>query len=144
MTWQRTRIDVPENLSAKDRIRLADKVIDYIIQRTENGSGMKNGRKFRFPKYSKEYTQSLDFKIAGKKKGKVDLKLSGDMLAAIELLSHRKGSLLVGFENNTEENDKAEGNQKGTYGQPSPLPGKARPFLDVNKSELSALIRELN
>jgi len=83
---------------------------------------------------------SLDFKAAGKSRS-VDLTLSGDMLAAIELLGHKKGQITVGYENGTDENARAEGNQLGTYGQKSPNPKKARAFLGIAKEDLEKILR---
>ncbi len=85
---------------------------------------------------------SLDFKNSGKSKH-VDLQLSGDMLAALSLLSHKSGEITIGFENGTLENDKAEGNILGTYGQKSPIPGKKRDFLGIEPSKLRDFIDEV-
>lgn len=106
-----------------------------MVQRTQDGKD-KYGEPFK--PYSKEYIKSLDFKNAGKTRH-VDLTLSGDMLAALHLLSHRSGNLNIGFENGTEENAKAEGNILGSYGR-SPNPSKARDFLGIQPEKLAELI----
>lgn len=137
MAWQRISIEIPRELKPDKRLELADLVIEHIVKRTESGVD-KNGKKF--PGYSKEYVDSLDFKIAGKSKNRVDLKLSGDMLAAIKLINHAPGKITVGFDNGTEENAKAEGNILGTYGRPSPIPGKKRDFLGIEKTKLRELL----
>lgn len=136
--WQKTRIDIPENLSAKDREKFADEALQYIRERTARGEGV-GGRKF--PGYTKEYIESLDFKNAGKSGSKVNLKLSGDMIAAHDLLSHRKGSVLLGYENGTEENARAEGNRLGTYGQKKPDPKKARDFMGLTPEEVEIVLK---
>lgn len=136
MPQQKIIVEIPKNLKPSQRLELADLVIEHIVDRTERGLD-KNGR--GFPKYSKEYINSLDFKNAGKSKGKVDLKLSGDMLAAIELLKHKPGELVIGFEKGTPENDKAEGNILGSYGR-DPNPSKARDFLGIQGKKLRELI----
>lgn len=137
MAWQKFTVDIPTNLKPDQRRELADLVIEHIFDRTNRGLD-KNGK--RFPGYSKEYVASLDFKVGGKSKSKVDLQLSGDMLAAMKLISHSSGKLLIGFDNGTLENDKAEGNILGTYGQPSPIPGKQRDFLGIQRRKLAELI----
>lgn len=137
MAWQRISIEIPRELKPDKRLELADLVIEHIVKRTESGVD-KNGKKF--PGYSKEYVDSLDFKIAGKSKNRVDLKLSGDMLAAIKLINHAPGKITVGFDNGTEENAKAEGNILGTYGRPSPIRGKKRDFLGIEKTKLRELL----
>jgi hypothetical protein len=123
-------------LDPEQRLKLADLVIEHIVDRTQRGLD-KDGNPF--PKYSKSYINSLDFKNAGKSPGKVDLQLSGDMLASIKLLSQRNGNLMIGFENGTTENSKAEGNIEGSYGR-SPNPSKARDFLGIDKQKLNQLI----
>lgn len=118
---------------------MADLIIERIVERTNQGKNV-NGK--AFPKYSKEYMDSLDFKNAGKSEsGTVNLQLSGDMLAAIKLLSNSKTSLVIGFEKGSEENAKADGNIRGTYGSDKPNPKKARPFLGISKDELSEIVK---
>ena len=132
MAWMRTKIELPDDLdierSEKDEI--AEKVIEYIKERTASGVGSKAGRRFNFPAYSKSYIESAAFKKAGKSPGEVNLKLSGEMLDDLRVLSIRGNAILIGFENGSLSNDKADGNSK------------TRPFLALNKSELSSILRE--
>lgn len=107
------------------------------MERTNKGVD-KDGAKF--PGYSKEYMKSLDFKIAGKSKS-VDLQLSGDMLAAIKALKTTRNWVEIGFEKGSEENARADGNIRGTYGKSSPIPGKARDFLGISEKELVKIIK---
>ena len=127
---------IPQNLGPTERLELADLIIEHIYDRTNQGVD-KNGRSF--PKYSKEYIKSLDFKNAGKSPSKVNLQLSGDMLAALKLLNHKSGNLMIGFENGTDENAKAEGNILGTYGGSGT--GKKRDFLGIQPGKLKELIK---
>lgn len=110
--WQKIDIEIPENISKFDRQVLAEELIEHIRLRTEEGFDKNHSR---FTEYSPEYKDSLDFKIAGKT-DKVNLKQTGDMLAAIQLLSERKGKLTIGFERGTLENDKADGHITGNVG----------------------------
>lgn len=128
---------MPKGISKQERQEIADLVIEFIVDRTQRGLNV-NGRKF--PKYSKAYLESIDFKNAGKSKSKVDLQLSGDMLAAISLLEDRDGKIVVGFAEGSDEEGRAEGNILGTYGQDEPIPGKARPFLGIKPNELKKII----
>lgn len=134
---QKFTIEVPRDLTADQRDQLADDVIEYMKQRTEKGRDV-DGKPF--PGYSEAYMRSLDFKIGGKSK-KVDLTLSGDMLAAIEVLSSKPGKITIGFENGSSENARADGNIRGTYGRKTPDPKKARPFLGINDRDLDKLLR---
>lgn len=136
MSQQKVKIEIPSDLTPDARRELGDLIIEHIVDRTQRGLD-KEGKKF--PAYSSSYVKSLDFKIAGKSRSKVDLQLSGDMLAAIQLLREKKGEIVVGFERGAEENDRAEGNILGSYGK-SPNPSKARDFLGIERSKLKELI----
>lgn len=137
MAWQRINIEIPPDFRPAERRELGDLIVEHIYDRSNRGLD-KDGRKF--PGYSAEYMKSLDFKNAGKGKN-VNLQLSGDMLAAMKLLSHKSGNLMIGFEKGTPENAKAEGNILGTYGQASPIRGKQRDFLGIEGKKLKELIK---
>lgn len=137
--WQRIKIKLPKGYKPADRLAIGQEIVDHIVARTLKGKDVK-GRPF--PKYSKSYKESLDFKNAGKSKGRVSLKLTGDMLANLELLSHRSGEVTVGFERGSEENAKADGNIRGTYGTSSPIPGKDRQFLGVSGDEKRKILKK--
>lgn len=135
--WQKIKIDLSGyGLSPDQKDEVADLIIERIVNRTDQGKD-KDGRKF--PGYSKSYKESLDFKVAGKT-NKVDLQLSGDMLAALSVLDKTSRSVVIGFERGSEENAKADGNIRGTYGKPTPDPKKARDFLGITDRELSKII----
>lgn len=105
-------------------------MIKEIIDRSQSGID-REGR--RFPAYTKLYE-----KFKGQKN--VDLTLNDEMLAAIRLLNHSNGEITIGFERGSRENGKAEGNILGTYGQPKPIPGKARDFLGLPNKVLKDLV----
>ena len=87
------------------RREIADDVLKFILRRTETGKD-KNNKKFK--KYSEAYSESLDFKIAGKSRSHVDLQLSGDMLTDLRVLNTKViGFITIGFDPGTDENDKA-------------------------------------
>ncbi len=137
--WQKIKIDLSGyGLNSDQKDEVADLIIERIVNRTDQGKD-KEGK--RFPGYSKSYKESLDFKVAGKSSGKVDLQLSGDMLAALEVLDKTSRSVTIGFEQGSEENAKADGNIRGTYGKPTPDPKKARDFLGITETELSKIIK---
>lgn len=136
--WQRIKVDLSGyDLTSDQKSEVADLIIERIVDRTQNGRD-KDGQ--RFAGYSKSYKDSLDFKIAGKSPSKVDLQLSGDMLAAIKVLDQTRRSVTIGFEQGSEENAKADGNIRGTYGKSKPIPGKARDFLGISDRELERII----
>ena len=93
MAQQKIKIKIPKNYNPQERVALAIEIIEQIQDRTSKGKD-KNGDDFAA--YSKAYTKSFDFKLAGKSK-KVNLELSGEMLNALTLLNHKAGSITVGY-----------------------------------------------
>jgi hypothetical protein len=134
---QKIKLYFPEPIPDKSlRDEIADLAIEKIVERTDKGLD-KNG--VPFTKYSKAYMNSLDFKNAGKSK-RPNLQLSGDMLASIEVLDSTRNWVEIGFEKGSEENGKADGNIRGTYGKPTPV-GPKRDFLGIKDSDLLRIIK---
>ena len=135
--WRRVRIEIPRELGPAARERIGIELRNRMQERAESGVGVNasGDRSKRFPGYSDAYA---------KQKGQtnVDLLVEGDMLAAMNLISHKPGSVLIGFQNGTKENGKAEGNIIGSYGKPSGNPAKARNFLGLPPSEIRRIIKE--
>lgn len=127
-------IPIPDNLTKRQRLELADLIVEHIVERTQSGKD-RFGK--AFPKYSKDYMQSLDFKNAGKT-SKVDLQLSGDMLASIKRIRDESGLIEIGVVG--EEEGRAEGNILGSYGG-EPDKKKARDFLGIQPRKLKELIK---
>ena len=138
--WQRIKVDLSGyGLTPDEKDEVADLIIERIVNRTQQGKD-KDGQ--RFSSYSQAYKESLDFKIAGKS-NLVDLQLSGDMLAALSILDKTSRSVTIGFERGSEENAKADGNIRGTYGKSKPIPGKARDFLGISERELKRIVDDV-
>lgn len=138
--WQRFKVDISDyGLKPKEREEVADLIIERIYERTTRENKDADGR--RFPRYSEAYTKSLEFKIAGKSKSNINLELSGDMLASMKLLAEKPKEIVIGFERGSEENAKADGNIRGTYGKNTPDPRRARNFLGITDQELTKIIR---
>lgn len=130
---QQFTVRVPIQFSQSIRIDIADDIVEFILRRTERGLD-KNNKKFKT--YSESYSESLDFKIAGKSKGHVDLQLSGDMLTELQVLNtSASGFITIGFEAGSEENDKAAWQRNNL--RPS-FP--KRDFLGITDSDLSKII----
>lgn len=113
--WQRTVINIPRAYGAEERLAIGQAICAYIRYRTRE-LGLDRTNK-RFSRYSVAYTKSLNFKIARKSKSNVNLTQSGDMLDALDVLSHRPGQIVIGWERGSNENAIADGNIRGTYGQ---------------------------
>lgn len=141
MAWQRTRIELPEGLTPGERAQIGERIVELIRERTAEGVGIRSGRRYSFPGYSKSYIESEAFKAAGKSPNRVNLRLSEEMLSELRVLSTTPTSVLVGFDNGTDANAKAEGNQIGSYGG-SPNPRKARAFLGITQAELKSILGE--
>jgi len=151
MAQQKVVIPIPKGYKPLEREAIAQEIVDFIVERTLKGKDKDN---VNFKGYSRSYIKSLDFKIAGKSPSNVNLKLSGDMLASLKVLNtKRAGSVTVGFDaSDTENNGKAEGNIKGTYGSlkktkkdpktglPVPRENKKRDFLGITKNDLDKKI----
>lgn len=130
---QKFTVSIPMEYGKKDREIIGKLIIRRIQERTKEGIS-KFGKKFPSPSYSEEYASSLDFKIAGKSKGKVDLQQTGDMLGAIELLNDGDGFLTIGYKEGL-ENNKAAWQQENTR---SSFP--KRKFLGITEKELKEIL----
>ena len=130
-------ITLPKSVSKKDRLTIADLIIERIVERTSEGLDKKGNP---FPGYSKSYINSLDFQNAGKSAGDINLQLSGDMLAALALLKDGSDKIRIGFEKGSDENARADGNIRGTYGKQQGSRKKARDFLGIDREELKSII----
>jgi hypothetical protein len=137
--WQRFALEIPKEYTPVEREAIANEIIEFIIERTREKKKDKNNKSF--PSYSKKYKESLDFKIAGKS-GSVDLTLSGEMLDSLELISHKNGKLIIGYDkSDTELNGKVEGNILGSYGG-KPSDKKARDFLGIAENDLNKILKK--
>ncbi len=139
MAQQKIKIKIPKGFSPSERKEIALDIISYIQDRAldkNKGYDPSTGKEIKFPKYNPDYA-----KKKGVGAGDVDLTLSAKMLNAIEVLSHKPDSITIGFKDR-DQNAKAEGNQLGTYGQPKPIPGKARPFLGLPEAALNRILKD--
>ena len=140
---QKFAISIPKNLDATKRQLLAREVIDFIVERTQNGMD-KNNESFKKAyntksgNYSKGYKNSLDYSIAGKS-DKIDLTLSGDMLADLSMVDDRPGKMVIGYHRGYSDMGKVEGNVLGTYGQSSPV-SPPRDFLGITQQDLERIV----
>jgi hypothetical protein len=139
-TETKIAVKVPENLTEDERFDVALKVLQEIHDRTQRGENV-YGRKWagKAGEYTKAYA---------KKKGQsspVDLTLSREMLGKMQYFKSLSspGELIIGFKSGTKAERKAEGNIQGTYGQPKPIIGKARPFLDILQKDVNRIVGEV-
>ena len=122
-------------------------IIERIRERTESGQGMSFGAggsgrqvKLKSP-YSKEYSDSLDFKAFGKSRGRVNMKLTGDMLGLMDVVQIDGNKITIGW-NEAEENAKAYNHSVGDTVPRRPFFGVSKAELKEIKSEFGSEIRE--
>ena len=140
--WTSRKIPISTKYSSTERKAIASEIISYIVARTKKGKGKDNQPwEGKASGYSKSYKKSLEFKIAGKS-STVNLKLSGDMLNSIKLLSNDSGSLKIGIPKSDSDNKKAEGNIRGSYGKKTGSKSKARDFLAISQKEVSKILEQ--
>lgn len=141
MTQQKVTIRLRKDLGSAQRRAVGLNIIQHIRKRTSEGKD-KTGKPWtgKAGEYSKSYQKSLDFKIAKRKGGPVNLELSSEMMNSIKIIDHKKGEITIGFDGrNKKLNAKAEGNILGTYGQDSPIRGKKRDFLGIERAKLAEI-----
>jgi len=87
---------VPDSEALKQAV--GQEIIDTIQSRTEDGKFISNER----DSYSKEYADTLEFKVSGKSKNDVNLKQSGDMLNTMTITKTGKSSVRIGWDDSEE------------------------------------------
>lgn len=122
------------DFTGKEALRkaLGQAFIDRIISKAKSGKRF-DGKPLKSP-YSKEYAESLEFKAAGKSRGKVNMTLSGDMLGSIDILDEKANVLKIGIDDELEA-PKAYNHQEGDT-----VP--ARPFFGLNNKDVEEIRSE--
>lgn len=113
-------------------------VIERIRSRTSEEGKDKNNVTLKGP-YSKSYADSLDFKVAGKSRGFVNLTNTGRMLSSLTNKTQDSYKLVFQLDNE-EDRGKAQGHISGRLG----LHGRAprRDFLGITREEEEELLRQ--
>lgn len=109
------------------------RAIEKILERTNDGKD-KNNRSFKG--YSEAYLKSDNFKIFGKSKSTVNLKLSGEMQASIGVLSTGANTVTIGIEDEEQVN-KARGHINGANNLP------VRDFWGLSEDEESEILKDI-
>lgn len=126
------KIPFTRAIRPKERVQIADAILTHIVGRTMAGLDRDNNK---FAKYTKKYA---DEKGVGT--SDVDLLLSGEMLESLKVLKVDSKGIEIGYKGSKELIGKVEGNILGTYGQPEPIPGKARDFLGILPDDVEVII----
>lgn len=109
------------------------RIVDEIVKRTESGIDKKDNA-FK-PGYSTIYKKSTIFKIFKGAKRTVDLHLTGEMLADLDVIKVNRNSIVLGFPS-TEQEAKAHGHINGGNNLP------VRDFFGLPISEQSKILTE--
>ena len=131
-----TGVDLSEARPIKEAI--AQAIIDRITERTQGGDGLRFSRNgsatpvtLKSP-YSKTYSETIEFKAAGKSTRKVNMTLTGDMLASVDVMSVGGNTIRFGITDATQV-AKAYNHIVGDT-----VP--ARPWFGISKSELEDIV----
>lgn len=121
------------DLSDKPEVKQAvgQAIIEKIVNRTASGKSLSGGK---FKGYSESYSESLAFKAAGKTKGDVNLKLFGDMLGTLDVISDEGNKLKIGWDDEL-QNAKAYNHN---YGETVPK----REFMGLTQAEITEIKNE--
>ena len=95
MPEQSFTVNVPADFDPTDRAEFVDAIIDYIIDRTKNGTGIRaSGQRYDFPAYTAEYAA-----MKGVGVGDVDLTDTGAMLESMRVLRQNGEQVTIGYRN---------------------------------------------
>ncbi len=140
------KIKVDKRYTKTQKDAIGKDIVDYIRDRTDSGAGIGGGpwKSQKAQVYSNEYANSKKFKAAGKSQGNVDLELSSVMLSKLRHLKSKDtpGEMTIGYGKGDGNRTlgKVEGNVRGTYGKPTPIRGKKRNFMGLNREELGRIL----
>ena len=133
---QKFRLTIGKGYTAEQKQKITKAVIKTIESRTKKGNDLRGGK---FVKYTKEY-KTFKTKHLGSA-SPVNLRLSTQMLSDLKGLPPSSStSITVGYDKGTESNDKAHGNQSGSYGKPYPRANKKRKFLGITPAEKKIIL----
>ena len=117
---------IPTRYNSKTRELIGNDIVRFIKNRT--GDGLDVNRSF-FSAYSKHY----------EKTGTVDLQVSRDMLNHLEVLSHGRGFIKIGFSSSF-ANDKAAWIQQPTGRKAGKQP--VREFVGISQTDLNGILEK--
>jgi len=126
------KIPFTQPIKPKERVKIADALLTHIVGRTMAGLDRDNNK---FAKYTKKYANEKGVGVSD-----VDLLLSGEMLSELQVLKVDANGVEIGYKGSKDLIGKVDGNIRGTYGQPEPIPGKARDFLGILPDDVEVII----
>lgn len=134
---QRVNINVPLTLDSLGRQIVGQRIVDFIVRRTQQGLGINNRP---FIGYSESYKNSDDFSTAGKS-NTVNLTLTGDMLSDLQVLSHTAGIISIGYPPGSPEAEKAEWHRQPRPNSRTGSISPVRDFLGISEKDLNDIVQ---
>lgn len=136
---KKAKLDVNLNELFGKRVRLTPALKEHIGQAIidkirERSSDNKDVNGIKFKSYSKEYIKSDDFKAYGKKKGDINLELTGDMMSELDITKVKGNTLTISWEDSTEQAKAYNHNIGDTV--------KKREFLGLQSKEANEIAKE--
>jgi hypothetical protein len=131
-------VDFSDSKSLK--LAIGEALAEKIRERAESGKGLdfKDDGTARTvalkSPYSKTYAESLDFNAAGKSRGEVNMTLTGDMLASIQVEDRGKGKIAVFIDGETEV--------LKAYNHITGDTVPRRPFFGVSKTDVRSVLAD--
>lgn len=111
---------------------IGDAVVEFIEKRSNDGKGI-GGKKLKSP-YSKAYTKTTEFEVAGKSPTDINMRLTGEMIDSIDVLDFDGQVLTVGIEG--DQAPKAHGHMTGKNGE---VPAMKREFFGLTETEFKTI-----
>lgn len=111
---------------------IGDAVVEFIEKRSNDGKGI-GGKKLKSP-YSKAYTKTTEFEVAGKSPTEINMRLTGEMIDSIDVLDFDGQVLTVGIEG--DQAPKAHGHMTGKNGE---VPSMKREFFGLTETEFKTI-----
>lgn len=126
------RVDLPASKKEEAKAEIADFVKEQVLSKIGEGESPVQGGPWK-KKLSKEYKS---VKSEQSSSGFANLELTGDLLDSLEVVTKRGGTLSLEVKGS--EAGKADGNNRGTYGQSDRTDNsKARRFIPIGRETLS-------
>jgi len=114
------------------RLAIAQRVLDYIRERTEDGKDVR-GNPLSGP-YSKDYQESTVFKLLGKSANDINMTLTGNMLSSMDVLGDGASTFVIGFGDQLQRDKAYNHNVGGTV--------PARKFFGIRQGDLRDLVED--
>ena len=112
---RKRRALTPTLKKSEVKIEIGERIIELMIERTLNGND-KRGNKFKA--YSKSYPKTDNYKIYKSGDSNPNLKLTGDMLASVDVVKVNPNGIEIGFKRDAKlQKLKAEGHVEGKAGK---------------------------